>query len=44
LIASPLPDNTEHVTDISEISGDDIILNDGRVIQADIILFATGYE
>ncbi|KAF6021762.1 hypothetical protein EB796_019934 [Bugula neritina] len=43
-IKATLPENAEYVPDVARLDGDDIIFTDGRVVQADIILLATGYR
>jgi len=43
-IKVPLPGTSEYVPDVARLDGDDIIFTDGRVVQADIILLATGYR
>lgn len=39
-----MPSVVEQVAGIEKIEGDDIVLKDGSVVHADVILLATGYR
>ena len=41
---SVLPDNMEQVVGISHIAGDEIVLLDGQIVRADVLMLATGYR
>ena len=41
-VNTQLPDNVEQRYGIDRVEGDDIILRDGSVIHADMIILATG--
>ena len=43
-VTTQLPDNVEQRYGIDRVEGDDIILRDGSVIHADMIILATGYR
>ena len=43
-VNTQLPDNVEQRYGIDRVEGDDIILRDGSVIHADMIILATGYR
>ena len=43
-VSTQLPDNVEQRYGIDRVEGDDIILTDGSVIHADMIILATGYR
>ena len=43
-VTTQLPDNVEQRYGIDRVEGEDIILRDGSVIHADMIILATGYR
>ena len=43
-VSTQLPNNVEQGCGIDRVEGDDIILRDGSVIHADMIILASGYR
>ena len=41
---SVLPNNMEQVVGISHIAEDEIVLLDGQIVHADVLMLATGYR
>ena len=43
-LTTKLPENIEQVMGIDRFDGNDIILKDGTIIHADMVILATGYR
>lgn len=43
-LTTKLPENIQQTAGIDRFSGDDIMLKDGSILQADMVILATGYR